>query len=69
MRNPAVRPLARSEHGNGPSCPAAAAGEQAPGASIRRLLHGSVSRYCRGHSHCPVIVVPAAPGRGYVAGS
>jgi hypothetical protein len=33
MRNPAVRPLARSEHDNNPSSPAEAAGEQTPGTS------------------------------------
>jgi nucleotide-binding universal stress UspA family protein len=25
---------------------------------LRRLLHGSVSRYCTRHARCPVIVVP-----------
>ena len=30
-----------------------------PGRSLRRLLHGSVSGYCRKHAHCPVVVVPA----------
>ncbi|HEY5360431.1 MAG TPA: universal stress protein [Streptosporangiaceae bacterium] len=30
------------------------------GLSVRRLLHGSVSRYCTGHSRCPVVIVPAA---------
>jgi Universal stress protein family len=38
MRNPAVRPLARSEHGNGPSSPAKAAGEQPPGTSTVGLV-------------------------------
>jgi nucleotide-binding universal stress UspA family protein len=28
--------------------------------TIRRILHGSVSRYCSGHARCPVVVVPAA---------
>jgi|SRR5450755_2026992 nucleotide-binding universal stress UspA family protein len=32
---------------------------QERGLSLRRLLHGSVSRYCSGHSRCPVVVVPA----------
>ncbi len=32
--------------------------------SMRRFLHGSVSGYCRGHSHCPVVVVPAPRGQG-----
>ncbi len=27
---------------------------------IRRLVHGSVSRYCTRHARCPVVVVPAA---------
>jgi nucleotide-binding universal stress UspA family protein len=31
-----------------------------PGRSARRLVHGSVSRYCREHAQCPVVVVPAA---------
>jgi nucleotide-binding universal stress UspA family protein len=26
---------------------------------LRRVLHGSVSHYCRSHSRCPVVVVPA----------
>jgi nucleotide-binding universal stress UspA family protein len=26
---------------------------------LRRVLHGSVGRYCRTHSPCPVVVVPA----------
>jgi nucleotide-binding universal stress UspA family protein len=26
---------------------------------LRRVLHGSVSGYCRRHSRCPVVVVPA----------
>ena len=25
---------------------------------IRRLVHGSVSRYCTRHASCPVVVVP-----------
>jgi nucleotide-binding universal stress UspA family protein len=33
---------------------------QERGLSLRRLLHGSVSRYCGGHSSCPVVIVPAA---------
>jgi nucleotide-binding universal stress UspA family protein len=32
--------------------------------SLRHLLHGSVSRYCDGHAHCPVVVVPGGPDRG-----
>jgi nucleotide-binding universal stress UspA family protein len=31
---------------------------------IPRVLHGSVSRYCSGHAHCPVVVVPAQDDRG-----
>lgn len=31
--------------------------------SIRRIVHGSVSRYCSAHSRCPVVVVPASPDR------
>ncbi len=27
--------------------------------SLNHLLHGSVSRYCREHAHCPVVVIPA----------
>lgn len=30
---------------------------------LRQLVHGSVSRYCCRHAHCPVIVVPAGPDR------
>jgi nucleotide-binding universal stress UspA family protein len=30
-----------------------------PGSSWRRARHGSVSRYCQVHAHCPVVVVPA----------
>jgi len=26
---------------------------------LRRALHGSVGHYCREHSRCPVVVVPA----------
>jgi nucleotide-binding universal stress UspA family protein len=33
------------------------------GLSARRLLHGSVSSYCREHARCPVVIVPADPGR------
>jgi nucleotide-binding universal stress UspA family protein len=32
-------------------------GQGEPG--LRRVLHGSVSQYCRRHSRCPVVVVPA----------
>lgn len=32
-------------------------GRAEPG--LRRVLHGSVSHYCRRHSRCPVVVVPA----------
>lgn len=32
---------------------------QEPPLTVRRVLHGSVSRYCRKHAHCPVVVVPA----------
>lgn len=31
-----------------------------PAPAIRRILHGSVSRYCSGHARCPVVVVPSA---------
>jgi len=34
------------------------------GPSMRRLLHGSVSGYCREHAHCPVVIVPADSARG-----
>jgi len=34
-----------------------------PGRSMRHLLHGSVSRYCCGHSRCPVVVVPGGEYR------
>jgi nucleotide-binding universal stress UspA family protein len=27
--------------------------------TVRRVLHGSVSHYCRKHARCPVVVVPA----------
>jgi len=29
------------------------------GHPVRRLIHGSVSRYCSRHARCPVLVVPA----------
>lgn len=32
---------------------------QEPALTMRRVLHGSVSRYCRDHARCPVVVVPA----------
>jgi nucleotide-binding universal stress UspA family protein len=32
--------------------------------SARRLVHGSVSRYCCLHAHCPVVVIPAGPEAG-----
>jgi nucleotide-binding universal stress UspA family protein len=31
--------------------------------AVQRLLHGSVSNYCREHARCPVVIVPAEPGR------
>jgi nucleotide-binding universal stress UspA family protein len=31
----------------------------AGGHLLRRLIHGSVSRYCVKHARCPVVVVPA----------
>jgi Universal stress protein family len=31
--------------------------------SVRRLVHGSASRYCCVHARCPVVVIPAGPGR------
>ena len=34
-------------------------GQGDPG--VQRVLHGSVSRYCRTHARCPVVVVPARP--------
>lgn len=34
-----------------------------PGYRARRLVHGSVSRYCSKHAQCPVVVVPDAGGR------
>lgn len=30
------------------------------GHPIRRLVHGSVSRYCTRHARCPVVVVPGS---------
>jgi nucleotide-binding universal stress UspA family protein len=33
-------------------------GQESP-LSVRRVLHGSVSHYCRTHAPCPVVVVPA----------
>ncbi len=33
-----------------------------PGHIARRLVRGSVSRYCLSHANCPVIVVPAPAG-------
>jgi nucleotide-binding universal stress UspA family protein len=33
-------------------------GQETP-LAMRRVLHGSVSRYCRKHARCPVVVVPA----------
>ena len=35
-----------------------------PGRSLKRLVHGSVSRYCTEHAHCPVVVIPAANENG-----
>jgi nucleotide-binding universal stress UspA family protein len=32
---------------------------QEPSLTVRRVLHGSVSQYCRKHARCPVVVVPA----------
>jgi nucleotide-binding universal stress UspA family protein len=31
-----------------------------PGRSLKRLVHGSVSRYCSVHARCPVVVIRAA---------
>lgn len=36
---------------------------QEPSLSVRRVLHGSVSRYCRTHARCPVVVVPGEAPR------
>jgi nucleotide-binding universal stress UspA family protein len=33
-------------------------GQELP-VTVRRVLHGSVSGYCRKHARCPVVVVPA----------
>jgi nucleotide-binding universal stress UspA family protein len=35
---------------------------------VRRLIHGSVSRYCVKHARCPVIVVPAPDGPHRISG-
>lgn len=35
-----------------------------PGRSLKRLVHGSVSRYCTEHAHCPVVVIRAAAENG-----
>lgn len=32
---------------------------QEPPLTVRRVLHGSVNRYCRKHARCPVVAVPA----------
>jgi nucleotide-binding universal stress UspA family protein len=32
------------------------------GHRVKRIIHGSVSRYCRNRAQCPVVVVPAAAG-------
>jgi len=39
------------------------------GRSAKRLVHGSVSSYCRQNAQCPVVVVPAGCAAGPVAGS
>jgi nucleotide-binding universal stress UspA family protein len=36
---------------------------QEPSLTVRRVLHGSVSGYCRKHARCPVVVVPAEEPR------
>jgi nucleotide-binding universal stress UspA family protein len=36
---------------------------QEPPLTVRRVLHGSVSGYCRKHARCPVVVVPAEEPR------
>lgn len=33
-----------------------------PAHSLKRAVHGSVSRYCRTHARCPVYIVPARKG-------
>lgn len=39
---------------------------QEPALTVRRVLHGLVSRYCRRHARCPVVVV-AGPHPGTTA--
>jgi nucleotide-binding universal stress UspA family protein len=34
-----------------------------PRHAMKRLVHGSVSSYCRAHARCPVVVVPAGDGQ------
>jgi nucleotide-binding universal stress UspA family protein len=36
---------------------------QEPSLTVRRVLHGSVGRYCRKQARCPVVVVPAEEPR------
>jgi nucleotide-binding universal stress UspA family protein len=38
-----------------------------PGHPVRRLVHGSVSRYCVRHAACPVLVVPPGSRSGPAA--
>jgi len=38
-----------------------------PGGSAKRLVHGSVSRYCAEHAHCPVLVIRTAAKHGVPA--